>query len=109
MAFSQTFKNIVSEQSQSGQGRPDSTSSGHNSKSLHSVDLRKCKIIINSLFTVNPDAMLGLKLRGLPFSAKENDILMFFKDYNVLPGCVKLGETEEKMKTGEGAALFSDE
>lgn len=61
------------------------------------------------LLTVNPDAILALKLRGVPFNAKENDILMFFKDFRVLAGSVKLGETSEKMKTGEAAALFSDE
>lgn len=53
--------------------------------------------------------MLGLKMRGLPFSIKIQDIKAFFKDYNVLNGSIKIGETVDKVKTGEAALLFADE
>jgi RNA recognition motif-containing protein len=53
--------------------------------------------------------MLAIKMRGLPFNVKDQDIKAFFKDYNLVNGSVKIGETSEKVKTGEAAVLFNDE
>lgn len=51
----------------------------------------------------------GLKLRGMPFSVKKEDILFFFSDYKFYPESIKIGRDEDNNKTGEGAILFKDE
>ncbi len=51
----------------------------------------------------------ALRLRGLPFSAKHEDISTFFKDYDIYPESVKIGRNQDNTKTGEGAVLFKDE
>eukprot|EP00347_Sterkiella_histriomuscorum_P011323 403372892 len=52
---------------------------------------------------------LGLKLRGLPFSIKRDEINQFFSNFNYVRDSVKLGRTGEGLLTGEGAILFHSE
>jgi hypothetical protein len=51
----------------------------------------------------------ALRLRGLPFSLKNDDIISFFKDYDVYQESVKIGKTQDNTRTGEGAILFKSE
>ncbi len=50
-----------------------------------------------------------MRLRGLPFSAKQEDIITFFKDYDVYYDSIKIGRNQDNTKTGEGAILFKSE
>jgi hypothetical protein len=51
----------------------------------------------------------GMRLRGLPFQAKTEDIITFFKDYDFFIESIKIGRNQDNTKTGEGAVLFKDE
>lgn len=51
----------------------------------------------------------GMKLRGLPFTAKREDVMFFFSDYAIFPESIKLGRNSENNKTGEAACLFKTE
>ena len=51
----------------------------------------------------------GIKMRGLPFHVKNEDIMFFFADYKFIPDSIKIGKNQENVKTGEGAILFQDE
>ena len=51
----------------------------------------------------------ALRLRGLPFSAKHEDIITFFQEYDIYSDSVKIGRNADNTKTGEGAILFKDE
>jgi hypothetical protein len=53
-------------------------------------------------------AYQAIKLRGLPYTVKPEDIISFFKGYDVQDE-VKIGKTSDNSKTGEGAVLFSTE
>ena len=52
---------------------------------------------------------VALKLRGLPFSAKKEDIATFFRDFELVADGIKLGRNSDNSLTGEGAVLFKDE
>jgi len=58
---------------------------------------------------VQPTDYAALRMRGLPFSVKNEDIMFFFNDYKYFPDSIKIGKTSEGGKTGEGALLFNDE
>lgn len=51
----------------------------------------------------------ALRLRGLPFVIKPEDILTFFKDYDIYHDSVKIGKNQDNTRTGEGTVLFKDE
>jgi RNA recognition motif-containing protein len=51
----------------------------------------------------------ALRMRGLPFSSKPEDIITFFKDYDAYHDSVKIGKNSDNTKTGEAAILFKDE
>ena len=51
----------------------------------------------------------AMKLRGIPFSSKNEDIITFFKDYDVYQDSVKIGRNQDNTKTGECAVVFKDE
>ena len=51
----------------------------------------------------------ALRLRGLPFTSKPEDIITFFKDYDFYQDSVKIGRNLDFTKTGEGSLLFKDE
>ena len=47
-------------------------------------------------------------MRGLPYSVTSQDILFFFKDFQLIPSSVKIGTTDGHYKTGDGAVLFTN-
>ena len=51
----------------------------------------------------------AVRLRGLPFTSKPEDIITFFKDYDFYQDSVKIGLNQDFTKTGEGSLLFKDE
>ena len=48
----------------------------------------------------------GIKMRGLPFHVKNEDIMFFFADYKFFPDSIKIGRNSDNTRTGEGAILF---
>lgn len=52
---------------------------------------------------------VAMKLRGLPFTVKTEDIVTFFNDYQFKHDSIKIGRNGDNTKTGEGAILFKDE
>ena len=52
---------------------------------------------------------LGLKMRGLPFSAGRDDIRQFFRDYRYREETIKLQVNGRGRPTGEAALMFQDE
>jgi heterogeneous nuclear ribonucleoprotein F/H len=51
----------------------------------------------------------GIKLRGLPYSIKKEDIMFFFSDFKFYLESIKIGKNADNTKTGEGALLFKNE
>ena len=51
----------------------------------------------------------ALKLRGIPFSSRKEDIGTFFKDFDIYQDSIKIGRNVDNSKTGEGSVLFKDE
>ena len=51
----------------------------------------------------------GIKMRGLPFQIKKEDIMFFFSDYKYYADSIKIGKNGDNTKTGEGAILFKNE
>ena len=49
---------------------------------------------------------LGLKMRGLPFSAGKDDIRQFFRDYKYREESIKLQVNGRGRLTGEAALMF---
>lgn len=47
-----------------------------------------------------------MRMRGLPFTAKREDVMFFFSDYRFFPESIKLGKDADSTKTGEAALLF---
>ena len=52
--------------------------------------------------------MVGIRLRGLPFTASESDLTGFFKGYKIIPSTIKFGQNEEGRPTGQAACLFEN-
>jgi heterogeneous nuclear ribonucleoprotein F/H len=50
-----------------------------------------------------------MKMRGLPFQVKREDIMFFFNDYKYYADSIKIGKNQDGTKTGEGAVLFESE
>ncbi len=50
--------------------------------------------------------MVIVKLRGIPFTATEDDILEFFEGMNVIPGSVQIGVNREGRPSGEAWVGF---
>lgn len=48
-------------------------------------------------------------MRGIPFSAKTEDLIYFFKGYDMFEDSVKIGRNSDNTKTGEAAVLFKTE
>ena len=51
----------------------------------------------------------AIKLRGLPFSATENDIYHFFRGCGYIADSAKIGRYPEGKPTGEGCILFESQ
>lgn len=58
---------------------------------------------------MDKEAYQALKLRGLPFSIRREDLSSFFKGYGYLEDEIKIGKNSDGTKTGEGAVLFESE
>lgn len=58
---------------------------------------------------VNMNDYIGLKMRGLPFNIRKDDINQFFSNFNYVKDSVKVGRTGEGLLTGEAAILFNSE
>lgn len=54
----------------------------------------------------NSDDFVCLKMRGLPFTATVEDILMFFAGLSIVTDSVKFAVFDDGRKTGQAAALF---
>lgn len=52
--------------------------------------------------------LTALKMKGLPFSVTEQDIVKFFDGYGLVGGSVRIGMMASGKLTGEGCALFTD-
>jgi heterogeneous nuclear ribonucleoprotein F/H len=55
------------------------------------------------------DEKILVRMRGLPFSVKKEDVLMFYNGYDIVPDSVIIGEMSNGKKTGEGVILFKSE
>ena len=62
-----------------------------------------------SLNSVSQDDFAALKMRGLPFSVRNDDIKQFFDKFDFHQNEIKIGRNQEGTKTGEGAILFTSE
>ena len=51
----------------------------------------------------------ALRLRGLPFSCRNEDIITFFKDFDGHRDSIKIGKNSDGTKTGEATILFKSE
>ena len=69
----------------------------------------RCYCLTYKLDIDNLNDYLGLRLRGLPFTIRRDDINSFFTNYNYVKDSVKLGRSQDGMLTGEGAILFPSE
>jgi len=58
---------------------------------------------------IGPDSYVGMRMRGLPFQATEDDINVFFADYKLASDSIKFGMSADGRKSGEGACLFENE
>lgn len=55
------------------------------------------------------DEKILVRMRGLPFTIRKDEILMFFSGYEIMPDSVIIGEMSNGKKTGEGVVLFKSE
>lgn len=60
-------------------------------------------------YLVQPHEYASLRMRGIPFSAKTEDLIYFFKGYDMFEDSVKIGRNSDNTKTGEAAILFKTE
>jgi heterogeneous nuclear ribonucleoprotein F/H len=51
----------------------------------------------------------ALRLKGLPYSVRKEEIMTFFKEYDFFKDSIKIGRNSDGTKTGEGAVLFKNE
>ena len=50
--------------------------------------------------------MIGIRMRGLPFSASDAEISNFFKGYGIIADSIKKGTNDEGRPTGQAVCLF---
>lgn len=55
------------------------------------------------------DEKILVRMRGLPYTVKKEEVLNFFLGYDVVPDSVIIGEMGNGKKTGEGVILFKSE
>lgn len=65
--------------------------------------------LINNPNAVQPDQLVVVKMRGLNYHVRYEEVTDFFKDYNPVQGSVILGKNHEGKKNGFGAILFESE
>lgn len=51
----------------------------------------------------------ALRMRGLPFSCRHEDIITFFNDFDAHIDSIKIGKNSDGTKTGEATILFKNE
>jgi len=51
----------------------------------------------------------ALRMRGLPYTVQEQDVVDFFSTYNISGNCIKLGRTPDGRSSGQAAILFQSE
>ena len=61
------------------------------------------------MFVVSPDDQVAVKIRGLPYQVRYEEISDFFGDYQYIEKSVILGLNNEGRKNGFGAILFESE
>ena len=50
-----------------------------------------------------------VRMRGLPFTVKKEEVIQFFEGFDIFPNSVIIGELSNGKKTGEGVILFKSE
>jgi len=58
---------------------------------------------------VNDDELVAVKIRGLPYQVRYEEVSELFKDYGYIDKSVVLGLGADGRKNGFGAILFDDE
>lgn len=61
------------------------------------------------MFVVEPDDQVAVKIRGLPYQVRYEEISDFFSNYQYIEKSVILGLNNEGRKNGFGAILFENE
>jgi len=51
----------------------------------------------------------ALRMRGLPYTVQEQDVMDFFNAYNISGNSIKLGRTPDGRSSGQAAILFQNE
>ena len=86
--------------------RPVDNGPDHSDKCKFSMFL---KLIIHCRVLVGPDDQVAVKIRGLPYQTRYEEISDFFGDYQYIERSVILGLNNEGRKNGFGAILFENE
>lgn len=66
-------------------------------------------VSIFKLISVNDEEMVAVKIRGLPYQVRYEEVSNLFKDYSYIEKSVVLGTNPDGRKNGFGAILFEDE
>ena len=61
------------------------------------------------LFIVEDDQEIGVKMRGLPYRATDEEVIDFFKDYKIKEDSLQWGLGEDGRKNGWGCILMESE
>lgn len=56
-----------------------------------------------------PDSYVSLRMRGLPFSAEEAEIVEFFDGFAIVAGSCKIGLQEDGRKAGTASLMLESE
>lgn len=61
------------------------------------------------IFIVEDDQEVGIKMRGLPYRATDEEVIEFYKDYKIKEDSLQWGLGEDGRKNGWGAILLENE
>lgn len=61
------------------------------------------------IYLVADDDFVAVKIRGLPYQVRYEEVSEFFRDYNIIDRSVVLGKGHDGRKNGFGAILFESE
>jgi len=53
-----------------------------------------------------PGDLTGIKMQGLPFQIKNEEVNVFFAEYNIIPNSVYFERNADGRRTGNGVVLF---
>ena len=65
-----------------------------------------CKYFYGSLFKVNPEDLVAVKIRGLPYQVRYSEINDFFRQFRYVEKSAILGVGRDGRKNGFGSLLF---